>query len=95
MPAAIASPSPALGPSSASPSLAATSTPSPSPATSAPAETPTPTGKPASTRRYTVKSGDTLSGIARRFGTTVAVLKKLNGISDASRIRPGQVLRIP
>lgn len=36
MPAAIASPSPALGPASASPSLPATSTPSPSSATSVP-----------------------------------------------------------
>lgn len=89
-PAAVASPTEGLGPSSASPSLPATSTPSP-----APAKTSKPTAKPASTRRYTVRSGDTLGGIARRFGTTVAVLKKLNGISDTSRIRPGRVLRIP
>jgi hypothetical protein len=94
-PSAIASPTQALGPGSASPSLPATSTPSPSPATSGSAEPPTSTARLASTRRYTVKSGDSLSGIARRFGTTVAVLKKLNAISDASRIRPGQVLRIP
>jgi hypothetical protein len=96
VPAAAASPTEALVPSSASPSLPATSTPSPSPAVSEePARTPKPTSKPATTRRYRVKSGDTLSGIARRFGTTVAVLKRLNGISDASLIRPGQVLRVP
>jgi hypothetical protein len=91
-PAAIATPTEALASSSASPSLPATSTPSPSPAaSSAPAKTP----KPATTHRYIVKSGDTLSGIAKRLGTTVAVLKKLNGIGDASRIRPGQVLVVP
>lgn len=96
MPAAVASPTGALAPTSSSPSLPATSTPSPSPATSAtPAKTPKPTAKPAATRRYRIKSGDTLSGIAARFGTTVAALKKLNGITDASLIRPGQILRIP
>lgn len=96
LPAAAASPTQALGPSSAGPTLPATATPSPTvEASAAPTKTPKPTAKPAATRKYRVKSGDTLSGIARRFGTTVAVLKKLNGISDASRIHPGQVLRIP
>jgi LysM repeat protein len=99
-PAAAASPTEAVAPSSASPSLPATSTPSPSPAASGPLATPPlpttkPTTKPANTQRYRVRAGDTLSGIARRFGTTVAVLKRLNGISDASLIRPGQVLRVP
>jgi len=99
-PAAVASATAALGSAAPTPSLLATSTPSLSPApsvspTTAPKPTPKPTAKPTATRRYTVRSGDTLSGIARRFGTTVAVLKRLNGISDASLIRPGQVLRIP
>ena len=93
-PAALASPTAALATSPASPSLPATSTPSPAPS-AAPAKTPKPTAKPAATRRYKVKSGDTLSGIAARFGTTVAVLKRLNDISDASHLRPGQVLRVP
>jgi LysM repeat protein len=96
LPAVAASPTQALGPSSAGPTLPATATPSPTTESSAaPTKTPRPTAKPTATRKYRVKSGDTLSGIARRFGTTVAVLKKLNGISDASRIRPGQVLRVP
>jgi LysM repeat protein len=99
-PAAAASPTEAVVPSSASPSLPATSTPSPSPAASdAAGTTPTPTSKPktkpTTIRRYKVRPGDTLSGIAKRFGTTVAVLKRLNSISDASLIRPGQVLRVP
>lgn len=46
------------------------------------------------TRTYTVKRGDTLSGIASRNRTTVAALRRANGISG-DLIRPGQVLRIP
>lgn len=45
-------------------------------------------------RRYTVKRGDTLSAIARRHNTTVAGIRRANGISG-DLIRPGQVLRIP
>ncbi|MCL4863632.1 MAG: M23 family metallopeptidase [Caldilineaceae bacterium] len=44
---------------------------------------------------YTVVSGDTLSAIAQRFGVTVEALVQLNGISDPSLIRVGQVLLIP
>ena len=43
---------------------------------------------------YTVKSGDTLSGIASRFGTTVNNLVSLNSIRDANKIYIGQVIRI-
>jgi LysM repeat protein len=43
--------------------------------------------------RYVVKRGDTLSGLAQRFRTSVTALKRLNKISgDAIRI--GQTLRI-
>ena len=54
----------------------------------------TPTPGP-SGNTYTVQYGDTLSGIAYRFGTTVAVLCQLNGISDPNYIYVGQVLRLP
>jgi len=43
---------------------------------------------------YTVVRGDTLSGIAARFGTTVAELVRLNGIADPNLIFPGQILII-
>jgi len=43
---------------------------------------------------YTVQFGDTLSGIARRCGTTVNSLMYLNGIHNPNFIRAGQVLRI-
>ena len=44
---------------------------------------------------YVVQAGDTLSGIARRFGTTVDALILENSISDPSRIFPGMELTIP
>lgn len=43
---------------------------------------------------YTVKSGDTLSGIASKYGTTYQKLASLNGISDPNKIYVGQVLKI-
>lgn len=48
----------------------------------------------ADTRSYRVGRGDSLWTIARRHGTSVASLKKANGISS-SRLKPGQVLEIP
>lgn len=44
---------------------------------------------------YVVEPGDTLSGIARRFGTTTDALIRENNISDPSRIFPGTELIIP
>lgn len=43
---------------------------------------------------YTVQSGDTLSGIAKRYNTTYRYLAELNGISNPNLIYPGQVLTI-
>jgi len=43
---------------------------------------------------YTVQSGDTLSRIQRRTGTSVASLMKLNGLKESSVLRPGQTLRV-
>lgn len=43
---------------------------------------------------YTVVSGDTLSGIAKRYGTTVERLQTLNGLHNANAINIGQVLRL-
>lgn len=44
---------------------------------------------------YIVKSGDSSSVIAARFGVTVQDLLRVNGISDASRVLIGQPLIIP
>lgn len=43
---------------------------------------------------YRVKSGDNLYNIAKRNGTTVSKLCKINGISEKSVLRLGQVLKI-
>ena len=44
--------------------------------------------------RHTVRRSETLSGIAARYGTTIARLKAANGLTS-SLIRPGQTLEIP
>ena len=43
---------------------------------------------------YVVKSGDTLSGIAIKYGTTYQALARLNGISNPNYIYVGQVLKV-
>lgn len=43
---------------------------------------------------YTVKSGDNLSKIAKKYGTTYQAIAKLNGISNPNKIYVGQKLRV-
>ena len=43
---------------------------------------------------YTVKSGDTLSGIAVKYGTTYQKIAQLNGISNPNIIYAGQRIRV-
>lgn len=50
-------------------------------------------GHPA-TGTYVVQPGDTLSGIASRYGTTYQNLAAINGIGDPNRINVGQVLKV-
>lgn len=47
-----------------------------------------------SAQTYTVKSGDTLSGIAEKFGTTYQQLANINGIQNPNLIYPGQTIKI-
>lgn len=47
------------------------------------------------TKSYKIKSGDTLSQIAQKYGTTVATLKKLNDIKDVNKIYAGRSLKLP
>ena len=44
---------------------------------------------------YTVKKGDTLSGIAAKYGTTYQKLAKYNGIQNPDLIHVGQKIKIP
>ncbi len=45
---------------------------------------------------YTVRGGDTISGIAARFGLdNISTILSVNEIENARRIRTGQTLRIP
>ena len=46
-------------------------------------------------KTYKVKAGDTLSKIARAYGTTVQALVSLNGIANPNVIKPGQLLKLP
>ena len=51
---------------------------------------------PVSYSDYTVKGGDTVSGVAMRFGlNNISTILSVNGIENARRIRSGQKLRIP
>jgi len=107
-PSSVTSPAPTLPPQSSS--VPASSVPASSvPASSGPAPTLVPTEveptpvppQPSATappsagpETYKVRSGDTLGGIAREFGTTVAALMELNGIENPRLLRVGQVLKL-
>ena len=53
-----------------------------------------PVGMEAAMAGYTVRRGDTLSSIARRFGTTSLAIQQVNGMAG-STIRAGQELKLP
>ncbi|MFM7182374.1 MAG: LysM peptidoglycan-binding domain-containing protein [Verrucomicrobiales bacterium] len=51
--------------------------------------------KTTSSVAYTVVKGDTLSGIASRYGTSVSAIRSANGLSSSNLIRVGQKLKVP
>lgn len=72
-------------------------TPTPSPVMT-PTDTPAPTFTPAPSPTpilYVIQSGDTLMGIALKFGVTVAALQQTNGIINPQSLQIGQELIIP
>ncbi len=46
-------------------------------------------------KTYTIAQGDTLSKIAKQYGTTVDTLIALNGIKNKNLIRVGQIIKLP
>ncbi len=61
-----------------------------------PVSAPTPAPAAAATTvRYTVRSGDTVSHIAARYHTTVAAVIAANGLDSRAFIRAGQTLKVP
>jgi cell wall-associated NlpC family hydrolase len=45
--------------------------------------------------KYVIKSGDTLSGIARKHHTTIAKVRKANGLKKGQTLKLGKVLKMP
>ncbi len=81
------SPTPSVWPSpSLSPAI------SPSPFTPPPTFTPTFTPTPI---LYVVQPGDTLLGIAKKFGVSVRIIQEANAIADPKSLQAGQTLIIP
>ncbi|WP_284983840.1 lytic transglycosylase domain-containing protein [Arthrobacter sp. efr-133-TYG-118] len=78
-----------VGPGTNAPAPAA-----PAPAVLVPASAPA-TPALASTGPYTIKSGDTLGGIASRLGVSLSSLLSANKLSMSTIIYPGQKLAIP
>jgi hypothetical protein len=87
-------------PSSPGASAAAVApSPSPRPTPTAtpsikPSVAPSASAGPSFRTTYTVKRGDTLLAIAKRFSTTAAKIRTLNGLTSSS-LKVGQVLKIP
>ncbi|MEA2653462.1 MAG: LysM domain [Chloroflexota bacterium] len=97
------SPTPQVSLAAGGPSSGATGAPtavsSADPGGSASPSAATGSGAPGSAapagRTYRVKAGETLLGIANRFGISYKALAQLNGIVSPYNIKSGQVLKLP
>jgi len=76
----------------AAPAPVRTAAPKPAPARPA---APKPAAAPAGSGSYTIKSGDTLSGIAARHGVKLSAVLSANRLTMSSIIYPGNKLVIP
>ena len=106
-PATAQTPAPAPAPTPTPTPAPATANNAPTTANNAPATTnptPKPTSQPAPNNTannnnsgsviHTVVSGDTLYAIARKYGTTVDKLLKLNNLTENSKLQLGQKIRV-
>ncbi|MBR9988693.1 MAG: LysM peptidoglycan-binding domain-containing protein, partial [Gemmatimonadetes bacterium] len=75
------------------PTAGGTSAATPATPQAAPAQDP-PAATPAA-RSHTIRSGDTLDGISKQYGTTVSALQQANPGLNARRLIPGNTIRIP
>jgi LysM repeat protein len=51
--------------------------------------------KTTSARTHLVRRGDTLSGLAKRYGVSVSELRRANGLSEREMLKAGESIRIP
>jgi len=93
-PTATASPALPATPGTFAPTPATTPAATPPPSV-APTGTPAPSATPAIARTYKVKQGDTLRGIAQRFGVTKAAILAVNDLGSPPVLTPGQTINIP
>jgi membrane-bound lytic murein transglycosylase D len=50
---------------------------------------------PSGVKRHVVRRGETLKGLARRYGVSIQALREANGISEQEPLRAGVSLKIP
>ncbi len=50
---------------------------------------------PGEWKRYTLKRGEDLGAVSRRFGLSVTQLREINGLTARSKITPGMILLVP
>ncbi len=53
------------------------------------------TADPDAGRTHVVKRGDTLQGLARRYGVSIQALREANGLDERATLRVGLALKIP
>jgi membrane-bound lytic murein transglycosylase D len=49
----------------------------------------------AGVRTHVVQRGETLTGLAKRYGVSIQALRKANGLSERATLKAGHALRIP
>jgi LysM repeat protein len=66
-------------------------------ASTEPAPTVAPTAPPTTVpmAEYVIASGDTMSGIAKKFGVTMQALLAANNLTDPNLVRVGQKIKVP